>query len=74
MNMETIERDSVAIIGIASRFPGSDDNEAFWETLEKGQNHVSVIPDDRWKTESFHTDKDNTPGKAYTKKGAFLNR
>ena len=63
---------SVAIIGIACQFPGSDNPLEFWETLKEGKNHVTVIPDDRWKVNSFYDDNADSPGKMYTNKGAFL--
>ena len=64
---------SVAVIGIACQFPGSDNLHEFWETLIEGKNHVTVIPKDRWKVDCFYEDNADSPGKMYTNKGAFLN-
>jgi acyl transferase domain-containing protein/NADPH:quinone reductase-like Zn-dependent oxidoreductase len=35
------EEDGIAVIGMACRFPGAPDIEAFWELLESGGNTVS---------------------------------
>lgn len=40
--------DAVAIIGIAGRFPGADDPDAFWQQLRNGTDLVSRYPDDRF--------------------------
>src|SRR5437764_14958644 len=36
----------VAIIGMAGRFPGADDIEAFWENLKNGREAISFFCDD----------------------------
>ncbi|MDA8137447.1 MAG: thioester reductase domain-containing protein [Desulfobacteraceae bacterium] len=38
---------SIAIIGMACRFPGAKDVEAFWQLIEKGGHAVSRLPDNR---------------------------
>jgi amino acid adenylation domain-containing protein len=40
---------AVAIIGMACRFPGADDCDAFWETLAAGQDRVGSVPAGRRK-------------------------
>ena len=35
------EEDGIAVIGMACRFPGAPDIEAFWDLLESGKNTVS---------------------------------
>ncbi|GGP81497.1 SDR family NAD(P)-dependent oxidoreductase [Saccharothrix coeruleofusca] len=39
---------AVAIIGVAGRFPGADDPDAFWERLRSGDDLVSRYPGDRF--------------------------
>ena len=70
--MAGVMADSVAVIGIACQFPGSDNLHEFWETLIEEKNHVTAIPEDRWNVDSFYDDNADSPGKAYTNKGAFL--
>jgi acyl carrier protein len=38
----------IAIIGMAGRFPGCADLDAFWQALHDGRDLVSEIPPDRW--------------------------
>lgn len=66
------DNDPIAIVGMACRFPGASDPEAFWELLCAGRDAITDIPGDRFNVKDFyHPDRD-TPGKMYTKRGAFL--
>ena len=38
----------IAIIGMAGRFPGAPDLDAFWEALHTGRDLVTEVPPDRW--------------------------
>ncbi|MEU3891363.1 SDR family NAD(P)-dependent oxidoreductase [Streptomyces sp. NPDC029041] len=40
--------DAVAIVGLAGRYPGADDPEAFWENLLVGKDTVADLPTGRW--------------------------
>ncbi|MFF7856432.1 SDR family NAD(P)-dependent oxidoreductase [Streptomyces sp. NPDC007904] len=40
--------DAVAVVGVAGRYPGADDPEAFWENLLAGKDTVGDLPTDRW--------------------------
>ncbi|WP_329582763.1 SDR family NAD(P)-dependent oxidoreductase [Streptomyces sp. NBC_01361] len=42
--------DAVAIVGLAGRYPGADDPEAFWENLLVGKDTVGDLPTDRWRS------------------------
>src|SRR5262249_54485863 len=39
------ERESIAIVGMACRFPGADDVEALWRLLTQGKETVSFFKD-----------------------------
>ena len=39
--------DLIAVVGIAGRFPGADDIEAFWDMLERGQGGIGPLPAQR---------------------------
>ncbi len=39
----------VAVIGMACRFPGAGDKEAFWRNLAAGVDSVTEVPSSRWK-------------------------
>jgi acyl transferase domain-containing protein/acyl carrier protein len=38
----------VAVIGISCRFPGSDDQHAFWQNLVRGVDSISDVPPPHW--------------------------
>ncbi|WP_051317073.1 type I polyketide synthase [Ectobacillus panaciterrae] len=62
----------IAIVGLASRFPGASNETEFWNLLKKGIDAISEIPRDRWDNEVFY-DKDlDAPGKMTTKWGGFI--
>ena len=52
----------IAIIGMAGRFPGADDLDAFWRLLEEGRTAIGSVPADRWTPDA----------KTYTQYGGFL--
>jgi acyl transferase domain-containing protein/acyl carrier protein len=63
----------IAIVGLGCRFPGSASSpEAFWSNLCRGLDTVGSIPPDRWDVPTFFAPEGDTPGKAYTDRGAFL--
>ena len=41
------EEDHVAIIGVAGRYPGSDNIERFWENISNGENSITSFPTQR---------------------------
>ncbi|MBD2534125.1 aminotransferase class III-fold pyridoxal phosphate-dependent enzyme, partial [Nostoc flagelliforme FACHB-838] len=67
------KHEPVAIIGTGCRFPGGANNiEAYWHLLQTGLDAITAIPDDRWDINTFYDRNPETPGKMYTKYGAFL--
>ncbi|MCB9666082.1 MAG: SDR family NAD(P)-dependent oxidoreductase [Alphaproteobacteria bacterium] len=63
----------VAIVGLACRFPGAPDADAFWRVLVEGRCTVGEAPDDRWPHPERWFDPTGTvPGRSPTKAGAFL--
>ena len=68
-------REPVAIVGMACRFPGrNNDPESFWQFLRAGGNAIREVPKDRWDIDAFYDPNPGTPGKMYTRNGAFLDR
>lgn len=64
---------SVAVIGMACRLPGGIDSpERLWESLLRGDDHVTVIPADRWDAEEYYDPQPGIPGRSVTKWGGFL--
>ncbi len=65
--------DSVAIVGMAGRFPGSgEDLNAFWKMISEGGDAVRDIPPERWDNNAFYNAKAPAPGKTNMRRAAFL--
>ena len=62
----------VAIIGLAGRYAGSKNVEAFWQNLKQGRNCITRIPRDRWDWEKYYHGKRGKKGFMYTKWGGFM--
>ncbi|MDT7813780.1 MAG: polyketide synthase PksL, partial [Acidobacteriaceae bacterium] len=68
------ESRDIAIIGVAGRYPGSSDLNAFWLNLREGRCSVREISPDRWEDPDLY-DQDPSKanqGKLYCKWGGFL--
>ncbi|MCI0581087.1 MAG: polyketide synthase, partial [Chloroflexi bacterium] len=71
--LERARTEPIAVIGMGCRFPGQSDNlDAFWQLLKNGGDAVTEVPADRWDADAYYDPTPGTPGKAYTKWGAFL--
>ncbi|SCL26451.1 Acyl transferase domain-containing protein [Micromonospora pallida] len=72
--VEAKDREPMAIVGMACRFPGGvrGPND-LWDLVAEGREGLGDFPTDRgWDLERlFHVDPDN-PGTSYTDKGGFL--
>ncbi len=64
----------IAIVGLACRFPGAPDLQAFWRMLCDGVDATGPIPPDRWDAEAWYHPDPETPGTINTRRGAFLDR
>lgn len=62
----------IAIIGIGSRFPGTDGPEEFWRFVEAGRCAVSEVPTDRWDVDAYYDASLEDPARMNTRAGAFL--
>ena len=62
----------IAIVGLACRFPGARDADAFWELLSGGVDMIREIPDDRYDIDEFYDPDPDAAGKIYTRYGGFL--
>ena len=74
--LDTIEQEitePIAIVGMGCRFPGGANNpQAYWDMLHNGVDAITEIPVDRWNVDDYYDPDPETPGKMYTRYGAFL--
>lgn len=64
--------EEIAVIGLAGRYPGAVDINAFWENLRNGVDAITEIPADRWEHQQFFEPVKGIPGKTYAKWGGFI--
>ena len=69
---QTASAEPIAIIGLAGRFPGAPDIEAFWDLLRAGRDAVTEIPPERWSMDGFFDPRRGAPGRSYARWGGFL--
>jgi polyketide synthase PksN len=65
----------IAIIGMAGRYPGASDLQAFWRQLEAGETGIGNIPPERWSLDGFYEPdraRAVAQGKSYSRWGGFL--
>src|SRR5262249_47331423 len=70
--LEQTRREPIAVVGLGCRFPGADDPAAFWEMLRAGRDATREVPRRRWDADAFFDPATQAPGKAYTKRGGYL--
>ncbi|MEU4838296.1 type I polyketide synthase [Nocardia testacea] len=63
----------IAIVGIGCRFAGGIDSpDTFWEFVMDKRDGVVEMPADRWDYRRYYDPEPRTPGRSYTKRGAFM--
>ncbi|MBH0778410.1 type I polyketide synthase [Nocardia bovistercoris] len=63
----------IAIVGIGCRFAGGIESpESFWQFVLDKRDAVVEIPASRWDYRRYYDADKRTPGRSYTKRGAFL--
>lgn len=64
--------ESIAIVGMAGRFPGASDLDAFWDHVVTGRNCITEVPADRWDWKSWYGDPAEEKGKTRVMWGGFI--
>ncbi|MEH2381696.1 MAG: amino acid adenylation domain-containing protein [Nostoc sp.] len=64
--------DTIAVIGVACRFPSAKSPEAFWELLHTGGDAITEVPPERWNIDTLYDPEPATPGKMYTRWAGLL--
>lgn len=63
---------TIAIIGMACKFPGASSKADFWKNQRDCRNQISIIPQDRWQWENVHGDPIREAARSCSKWGAFM--
>lgn len=61
-----------AIIGVAFRFPGANDAEAYWANIEQRKTSIIEIPGERWDWRSMWGDPKLEVNKSNSRWGGFI--
>ena len=71
--LENSLRESIAVIGMACRFPGGADTPGrFWKLLSEGVDAVTHVPNDRWNGRELTSNDPDAPGKMITDLAGYL--
>ncbi|WP_435897545.1 SDR family NAD(P)-dependent oxidoreductase [Streptomyces achromogenes] len=72
--VETQDREPIAIVGMGCRFPGGVTTpEEFWRLVHDGTDAIGDFPDDRgWDLDTLYDPDPDATGKSYVTRGGFL--
>ncbi len=74
-SLEAAQKEPIAIIGMACRFPGGADTpERFWDVLRAGTDTVREIPPERWDPDTYCQPEPILPGRTYLRHAAMLDQ
>ncbi|XAO70637.1 MAG: beta-ketoacyl synthase N-terminal-like domain-containing protein [Acetobacteraceae bacterium] len=62
----------IAVVGVATLFPGSEDRHGFWKDILAGRDLITEIPFTHWSIADYYDPDPKSPDKIYAKRGAFL--
>ncbi|RSS81028.1 aminotransferase class I/II-fold pyridoxal phosphate-dependent enzyme [Streptomyces sp. WAC06614] len=65
-------REDIAVVGMACRFPGARDVNAYWRLLTAPRPQFSTVPDSRWRAAAFLGDDFRDTLSTYTDTMALL--
>ncbi|MGA2031843.1 MAG: SDR family NAD(P)-dependent oxidoreductase, partial [Thermoguttaceae bacterium] len=62
----------IAIVGMACRFPGAADLDAYWRLILDGREATGEIPPSRWNADEFYDASGELSGKMSSRWGGFV--
>ncbi|WBB80640.1 SDR family NAD(P)-dependent oxidoreductase [Micromonospora sp. WMMD882] len=68
------ESEPIAVVGMACRFPGAPNPDAYWQLLTQGVDAVTEVPADRWDLDDYFSPSPDAPGRMSTRWGGFLDQ
>lgn len=69
---DSAARITVAIVGMACRFPDAKDHFEFWKNLKTGRNSIREIPYTRWDIDQYYSPDFDAPNRSVSKWGGLL--
>ncbi|MBR7839710.1 polyketide synthase, partial [Actinospica durhamensis] len=63
---------SVAVVGVASLLPGSQDVRGFWRDVVTGRDLLDEVPPSHWLISDYHDPDPTAADRTYARRGAFL--
>ena len=73
--LETHNREPIAIIGVACRLPGgANDPEKLWGLIRSGGDSCRDVPGERWSADRFYHPTADAPGRTHAARAHFLDQ
>jgi len=72
-NGKKYKEDSIAVVGVGCRFPGSsNDVNQFWDLLKNGKDAIVNVPKNRWDRHTYYNENRAFSGKTVSQRGGFI--
>lgn len=68
VSMKEVDKEEIAIVGLAGSYPQAENVEEFWSNLLEGKDCITEIPDGRWSYDKYKKDEKVS----YSRYGGFL--
>lgn len=68
---DSARAEPLAVVGLAGRYPGARTPQQLWEVLAEGEDRATAVPADRWDHTAYFDARRGTPGRTYSRWGAF---
>lgn len=62
----------IAIVGMACRFPGAPDLDAYWRLISEGRDGTSEIPPERWDVDALYDPTGTVSGKMSVRRAGLV--
>jgi len=62
----------IAVVGLSTLMPGSQDAAGFWRTVVEGRDLIREVPESHWLVEDYYDPDPAAPDKTYARRGSFL--